>query len=143
MKFEGFNQIHKAFVPVKSLQACFHNHVSARFAVGAFSPSLLYLSQSYAGLQLCSSCFGSYIYILSPPPPVILVMKKDVKMTSRKSDGLYLQKIWTIAPIPFLEIIFLVIAIPVQEQLTFKKRVSQIIKSLLSLLQKAHGLFLQ
>lgn len=104
-KFEGFKEICEAFVPVKCLQSCFHNHVTARFAVSAFSPSQLYLSQSYAGLQLSSSCFGAYIYILShsltPPPSGTQVMKKDVKMTSRENEALYLQKIWTVAPTLF------------------------------------------
>lgn len=64
MKFMGFIKISEVLASLNCLQLCFHNHDIPRYADNSFSSSPLFLSLSDARVQLSSSCFGSYIYIL-------------------------------------------------------------------------------
>lgn len=97
MKFMGFIKISEVFVPINYLQLCFYNHDIPRYADNSFSSSLLFLSLSYARVQLSSSCSGSYIYILFHSlyqtytnKKMILKLEKDIKMTvGWKQNPLY------------------------------------------------------
>lgn len=87
MEFMGFIKISEVLAPLNCLQLCFYNHNIPRYADNSFSSSPLFLSLSYARVQLSSSCFGSYIYILFLSLYQIYTDKKnDYKNWNRYQD---------------------------------------------------------